>query len=148
MGSLWLTAVSCALLSALCAPESETCTLLLASPPWQSGLFLGWQAPRILFPSPPMLAFSQKRGATSAFKSEALPPCGAAFSSDEGPRLSRSAHTFFRAVRIFLSGLVDSAAFQEVSLGREVSIIFTSSGFLIYRQEANNGKSSAVEPID
>src|SRR5258708_9412067 len=27
MGSLWLTAVSCALLSALCAPESETCTL-------------------------------------------------------------------------------------------------------------------------
>jgi hypothetical protein len=112
---------------------------LLASPPWRSGLFLGWHAPRILFPSPPMLAFSQARGATSAFKSEAVPRCGAAFSSDEGPRLSRSAHTFFRAVRIFLSGLVDSAAFQEVSLGREVSIIFTSGGFLIYRQEAISG---------
>ena len=88
-----------------------------------------------------MLAFSQERGATSVFKSDAVPPCGAARSIilDEGPRLSRSAHGFFRAVRVFLSGLVDRSAFQEVSLGREVSLIFTSSGPLIYRQEENTG---------
>jgi hypothetical protein len=85
-----------------------------------------------------MLAFFQEKGSTLAFKSDAVPPCGAAPSIilDEGPRLSRSAHGFFRAVRVFLSGLVDRSAFQEVSLGREVSIIFTSSGPLIYRQEA------------
>ena len=90
-----------------------------------------------------MLAFSQERGATSAFKSDAVPPCGAAPSiiSDEGPRLSRSAHGLFRAVRVFLSGFVDSAAFQEISLGREVSIIFTSSGPLIYRQKVNKGRT-------
>jgi len=89
-----------------------------------------------------MLAFSQARGVTSAFKSDEVLPCAAAHSitSDDGPRPSRNAHRFFPAVRVFLSGLVDSAAFQEVSLGREVSIIFTSSGFLIYRQEANNAE--------
>jgi benzaldehyde dehydrogenase (NAD) len=79
---------------------------------------------------------------TAAFKSGAVPPCGAASSTilDEEHRLSRSVHSFFRAVRVFLSGLVDSSAFQEVSLGREVSIVFTSNGPLIYRWEANNGE--------
>src|ERR1700674_1047359 len=46
-------------------------------------------------------------------------------------------NSFFRAVRVFLSGLVDSSAFHEVSLGREVSIDFTSNGPLIHRWEAN-----------
>ena len=89
-----------------------------------------------------MLAFSQERGAIAAFKSDAVRPCGAAPSIilDEGHRLTRSAHGFFRAVRVFLSGLVDTSAFQEVSLGREISISFTSNGPLIYRWEANNGK--------
>jgi hypothetical protein len=89
-----------------------------------------------------MLTLSQGRDATSAFKSDAVLPCAAAPSIilDEGHRLSHSAHTFFRAVRVFLSGLVDSSAFQEVSLGREVSIIFTSSGPLICQWEANNGE--------
>jgi hypothetical protein len=61
-----------------------------------------------------MLAFSQQRGAISAFKSDAVPPSGAApaIILDEGPRLSRSAHGFFRAVRVFLSGLVDRSVFQ------------------------------------
>ena len=72
----------------------------------------------------PKLAFSQERGATSASKSDAVLSCGAAPSIvlDEGPRLSCSAHGFFRAVRVFLFGLVDRPAFQEVSLGRKVSI--------------------------
>ena len=46
-------------------------------------------------------------------------------------------NSFFRAVRVFLSGLVDSSGFHEVSLGREVSIDFTSNGPLIHRWEAN-----------
>jgi hypothetical protein len=82
---------------------------LLASPSWKSSLFLGWHAPRILFPSSPMLAFSQERGATSAFRPDAVPPCGAPIILDEGHRLSRNTHGFFRAVRVFLSGLVHSS---------------------------------------
>ena len=89
----------------------------------------------------------------SVFKSGAVPPCGAASSTilDEGHHPSRSVHSFFRAARVFLSGLVDSSAFQEVSLGREVSIVFASNGPLIYRVRgeitANNGKPRAVKAI-
>ena len=74
-----------------------------------------------------------------------VPPSGTAPSLilDEGHRLRRSAHSFFRAVRVFLSGLVDSSAFQDVSSGREVSIIFTSNSPLIYRWESNNEKPPA-----
>ena len=79
---------------------------------------------------------------TTAFKSGAEPPCGAASPAilDEGHRPSRSVHSRFRVVRVFLSGLVDRSPFQKVSLGREVSIVFTSNGPLIYRWEANTGE--------
>jgi hypothetical protein len=75
----------------------------------------------------------------SVFKSDAVPPCGTAPSIvlEEGHRLRRIAHSFFRTVRVFLSGPADSSAFQEVSLSREVSIVFTSNGLLIYRWEVN-----------
>jgi hypothetical protein len=53
---------------------------------------------------------------------------------------SRGVHSFLRAVRVFLSGAVNCSAFQEVSLGREVSLVFTSNGPLIYRWEANHGE--------
>jgi len=81
----------------------------------------------------------------SPFRSDTILPSRAAPSVilDEGYRLSRSAHSFFRAVRVFLSGLVDSSAFQDVSSGREVSIIFTSNSPLIYRWESNNEKPIA-----
>jgi hypothetical protein len=78
---------------------------------------------------------------TSAFKSGALPPCGAASSTilEQGhrPSPSGSAGSFFHAVRLLLSGLVESSAFHEASLGREVSIVFASNGPLIYRWETN-----------
>jgi hypothetical protein len=70
-------------------------------------------------------------------------PCRCAPSSiiiDKGYSPSRSVDSFFRAVRVSLSGLVDSSAFQEASLGREVSIVFTSTGPLIYQWEANNSE--------
>jgi hypothetical protein len=81
----------------------------------------------------------------SPFKSDTILPSRAAPSVilDEGYRLSRSAHSFFRAVRIFLSGLIDSSAFHNDSLGREVSVVFTSNGPLIYRWESNNEKPPA-----
>ncbi len=76
-------------------------------------------------------------------------PCRRAAPSNilEGHRPGRSVDSFFGAVRVFLSGLVDSSAFQEVSLGREVSIVFTSNGPLIYRWEANNAKPRAVKAL-
>jgi hypothetical protein len=98
-----------------------------------------------------MLAFSQERGAASAFRPDAVPPCGAPIILDEGHRLRRATHSFFRAVRVFLSGPVDSSAFQQVSLGGEVSVVFTSNGPLIYRWEGNNSnnrKPRAVKLIN
>jgi hypothetical protein len=40
----------------------------------------------------------------------------------------------------FLSGSVDDLAFQDVSLHRQVSIIYTPNGPLIYRWERNTGE--------
>ena len=75
----------------------------------------------------------------TALKSEVVLPNAArapAF-SDNGPRLSSSARKLFRAVRVFLSSIADSSAFQEISANRQVVIIFTSNGPLIYRWEPN-----------
>jgi hypothetical protein len=81
----------------------------------------------------------------TAFRSETILPCRAAafVILDEEYRISRSAHSFFRVVRVFLSSLIDSSAFHNDSLGREVSVVFTSNGPLIYRWESNNEKSPA-----
>jgi hypothetical protein len=79
----------------------------------------------------------------SAFRSETILPCRAAPSVilDEEYRISRNAHSFFRVVRVFLSGLIDSSAFYNASLRREVSVVFTPNGPLIYRWETNSQKS-------
>jgi hypothetical protein len=39
----------------------------------------------------------------------------------------------WQVIRAFLSGSVDDLAFQDVSLHRQVSIIYTPNGALIYR---------------
>ena len=57
---------------------------------------------------------------------------------DEGHDPRRTANSFFWAVRVFLSGLVDRSTFQHISLNREVSVVFTSTGPMIYRCEMNN----------
>jgi hypothetical protein len=87
--------------------------------------------------------------AASICKCDAVTPWTAAPSIplDKGHRRGRAAHSFFRTVRVFLSGLIDSSAFQEVSLGREVSIIFTSNGPLIYRWEANNANNGKPDRL-
>ena len=58
----------------------------------------------------------------------------------EGARRERNTHSFFSAIRAFLCRLVDDSAFRDISLSREVSIIFTGNGALIYRWESNHNK--------
>jgi hypothetical protein len=84
----------------------------------------------------------------SVFKSNAEPPCGAPIILDEGHRPRRATDSFIRAVRVFLSGPVGSSAFQEVSLGREVSVVFTSNGPLIYRWEGNNSNNGRPRTVN
>jgi hypothetical protein len=65
-----------------------------------------------------------------------LPPSATSAIPTEESRSNWSG--FSVAVRAFLSGLVDDSAYQDVSLGREISVIFTSNGPLVYRPETNN----------
>ena len=80
-----------------------------------------------------------------AFASDTVLPGPAAPSAilDKGGCLSHSAHRFFRVARVILSGLIDSCAFHNHSLGREVSVLFTSTGPVIYRWESKNEKPPA-----
>ena len=64
-----------------------------------------------------------------------LPPLAGSAIADEEGRRHRNWSSFSVAVRAFLSGLLDDSAYQEVSLGREISVIFTSNGPLVYRLE-------------
>jgi hypothetical protein len=77
---------------------------------------------------------------TPTFWSDAVPSGSAAPSTipDEGQNPSRSAYSVFRAIRMFLSGLVDSSAYQEISAAQEICVIFTSNGPLVYRPGMND----------
>jgi hypothetical protein len=80
-----------------------------------------------------------------AFGSNAVPPCRLAPSTiaDERQRPSRSAYSVFRPIGMFFSGLADSSAYQGISSAREISIIFTANGPLMYRWESHNRNPSA-----
>ena len=87
-------------------------------------------------PYPPASIF------VSPSRSVAVPvrPLVPSIISEKGGWRSRNTRSFFRAVRAFLSGSVDDLAFQDVSLHRQVSIIYTPSGPLIYRWEQNSSE--------
>jgi hypothetical protein len=74
-------------------------------------------------------------------------PAAPSLTLDQENRLSRTPHSFLRAARVFLLGLVDNSPFQEVSLRREASILFTSNGPLVYRWDADatNRKARIAE---
>jgi hypothetical protein len=55
----------------------------------------------------------------------------------------RSWYTFFRSLRAVLSGVLDSTPYDQISLGREVSVSFTSQGPVIYRFGRNSAADSA-----
>jgi hypothetical protein len=82
---------------------------------------------------------------TSTVRSDVLPPEGAPPSIRHwvGGRGDR----FFRGVRLLFSGLLDNSAFQEVSLAREVSVVFTTNAPLVYRCRANNATDGPATPI-
>jgi hypothetical protein len=48
----------------------------------------------------------------------------------------------FRFVQAILNGLVDSSPYQQASLGREISVAFTSQGPVLYRHGLVNPESS------
>jgi hypothetical protein len=88
---------------------------------------------------------------TSTVRSDALPQASAApsITLDDRRRLGRHTDRFFRGVRFLFSGLLDNSALQEVSLGREVSVMFTTNAPLVYRcrpDNASNGPTPAIPP--
>jgi hypothetical protein len=52
-------------------------------------------------------------------------------------------YAFFRSLRAVLSGVLDSSAYDQISLGREVSVAFTPQGPVVYRY----GRTSAVDSV-
>jgi Protein of unknown function (DUF1232) len=82
---------------------------------------------------------------TSTVRSDILPPEGAPSSIRHwvGARGDR----FFRGVRLLFSDLLDNSAFQEVSLAREVSVVFTTNAPLVYRCQAANATDGPATPI-
>jgi len=50
-------------------------------------------------------------------------------------------YAFFRSLRAAISGVLDSSAYDQISLGREVSVAFTSQGPVVYRY----GRNSAAD---
>ena len=53
----------------------------------------------------------------------------------------RSWYAFFRSLRAVLSRVLDRSAYDQISLGREVSVAFTSQGPVVYRY----GRNRAVD---
>ncbi|MBV8815758.1 MAG: hypothetical protein JO271_14810 [Verrucomicrobia bacterium] len=49
----------------------------------------------------------------------------------------------FGTVRDVFSGLIDDSAYQQVALGREISVVFTTQGPLVYRCRAKHTWDSA-----
>jgi len=81
-------------------------------------------------------------------------PGAVLFPSVDGPiQIEQSCRTrswggLIAALRTFVCRLVDDSAFREISLGREISVIFTLNGPLIYRHNANSAVDlgSALSP--
>ena len=51
---------------------------------------------------------------------------------------------FFRSLRAVLSGVLDGSAYDQISLGREVFVAFTSQGPVVYRFGCNNAGDVSV----
>jgi hypothetical protein len=58
----------------------------------------------------------------------------------------RCLFAFFRSLRAVLSGVLDSSPYDQVSVGREVSVAFTSQGPVVYRYRRNSAVEKLPEP--
>jgi hypothetical protein len=61
----------------------------------------------------------------------------------KGIRLCHNLSSALQRIRVVLSALTGNAAYQHVSLGREISIVFTAQGPLVYRCRSNHAGDSA-----
>ena len=66
-----------------------------------------------------------------------LPAWAASLVGGEENRPYRNWSNFSVAIRTLASRLIDDSAYRDVSLGREISVTFTSNGPLVYRPETN-----------
>ena len=66
-----------------------------------------------------------------------LPARAASLVGGEENRPYRKWSNFSVAIRTVESRLFDDSAYREVSLGREISVVFSSNGPLVYRPETN-----------
>ena len=66
-----------------------------------------------------------------------LPAWAASLVGGEQNRPYRSWSNFSVAIRTLASRLIDDSAYRHLSLGREISVIFTSNGPVVYRLETN-----------
>jgi hypothetical protein len=60
-------------------------------------------------------------------------------------RVDHCWHSLVRSIRAILRGSLDSSAYQQFSLSREISIVFTSQGPLLYRGSARNTAHSTTQ---
>jgi hypothetical protein len=68
-----------------------------------------------------------------------LLPCSAiVIIAEEESRMHPNWFCFFGAIRGFLSRLVDDSAYRDVCSGREISVVFTANGPLVFRPEPKN----------
>src|SRR5215469_4151527 len=58
--------------------------------------------------------------------------------SDQGRRQPSRRRNFLRLIRGIVACLLDSSPYQQISRRRECSIVFTSSGPLVYRHRVEN----------
>jgi hypothetical protein len=70
----------------------------------------------------------------SGVKASAVTTC----STGSGANNSSHRGGVFGTLRGLTSSLVDSAPFRQVSLNRELSIVWTSNGPLVYQSKSNN----------
>jgi hypothetical protein len=65
-------------------------------------------------------------------------PSVASVVAEEESGAQRNWSSFFVALRVLVSRLIDDSAYRDVSVGREISVIFTLNGPLIYRHKTSN----------
>jgi hypothetical protein len=82
-----------------------------------------------------------------------LPAWAASLVEGEENRPYRNRSNFSVAIRTLESRLIDDSAYRDVSLGREIAVIFTSNGPVVYRPETNlrpyaghDGPAAAIMP--
>ena len=53
-------------------------------------------------------------------------------------------YAFFRSLRAVISQVLDSSAYYQISLGREVSVAFTPQGPVVYRYGRNSAAAASA----